>query len=281
MDAVNFMLKDQDCPAPLVKRLRAYLNHTMHLQRLKEYDKLRLIFSPHLQKEIAMETSCSPSLVNSVPFFKNATRHFMVEVSRSFVPSLFSPCERVYRPSALFIVLHGVALQKGVILPTGNACNIDFVLTCKELQDRCVWIALGFVETFSLDRKDLEHVLRGCGDQDKTHVRKWTCQLATRRGILLEAKKRMASAEAKSNMSNENRSTPSTQAATVNGDSASHFDPSGGQNGSVVPIEEQVQEVKDKDSSTGKGSTVNPEKLLKMTPAGWFLTYLICGSPKQ
>lgn len=266
MDAVNFMLKDQDCPGPLMKRLRAYMNHTVHLQRLKEYDKLRLIFSPQLQKEIAMETSCSPSLVISVPFFRRATRHFMVEVSRSFVPSLFCPCERVYRPSALFILLHGVAVQKGVILPTGNACNLDFVLTCTELQDRCVWIALGFVETFSLERKDLEHVLRGCASVDQKRVRKWICRLACRRGILLEAKRRIAvnaadraraktkkakaeekvaeaNAAEKLNLasSNVDGTTSSTQAATVNGDSGYNLDakPSGGLNGSVGGEEER------------------------------------------
>ena len=38
----------------------------------------------------------------------------MVEISRVFSPCLFSPHERVLRPTALFIVLRGVAVQKGV-----------------------------------------------------------------------------------------------------------------------------------------------------------------------
>jgi hypothetical protein len=124
IDSVNFMLKDQNCSMALNKRLRAYMNPTAHLHRLKEYDELRSLFSPQLQREIAMEL-CQKGISPSVPYLQMGTKYFMVEISRVFVPCLLSPLERVLRPSSLFIVLRGVAAQKGVVLPSGRKGRED------------------------------------------------------------------------------------------------------------------------------------------------------------
>lgn len=191
MDAVNFMMKDQECSEDLVKRSRAYMNHTHHLQRLKEYEDLRKLFSPKLQKDIAIELCTKIIVVDNVPLFDKATQSFMVEVSSRFVPGLFSPCESVFRPSALFIILRGVALQGGVVLPSGNGCNLDFVLSCPELQDRRVWVSLGYVEMFSLEKAELDQVLCSCSLSDRLRVRRFTVRLAARRGFILAARREM------------------------------------------------------------------------------------------
>ncbi len=43
---------------------------------------------------------CQKGISPNVPYFQNATKYFMVEISRVFAPCLFSPHERVLRPSA-------------------------------------------------------------------------------------------------------------------------------------------------------------------------------------
>jgi len=187
IDSVNFMLKDQNCSMALNKRLRAYMNPTAHLHRLKEYDELRSLFSPQLQREIAMEL-CQKGISPSVPYLQMGTKYFMVEISRVFVPCLLSPLERVLRPSSLFIVLRGVAAQKGVVLPSGSACNIDFILSSPRLRGNAVWVALGFGEMISLEMADMDSVINRCPIADRIPVRKYAVQLAVKRGFLKVAR---------------------------------------------------------------------------------------------
>jgi hypothetical protein len=111
-----------------------------------------------------------------------------VEISRVFVPCLLSPLERVLRPSSLFIVLRGVAAQKGVVLPSGSACNIDFILSSPRLRDNAVWVALGFGEMISLEMADMDSVINRCPIADRIRVRKYAVQLAVKRGFLKVAR---------------------------------------------------------------------------------------------
>ena len=117
MDDLNRYMTLHNLPDELRRRLREYMHQTKHLQIAAASKEIITLLSPALQGEVVWMVH-KPWL-SRVPFFHGAEPEFLVQISLSLSPLVFTPGELAIN-GFLYIVHRGIALFGGRVLTSGK-----------------------------------------------------------------------------------------------------------------------------------------------------------------
>lgn len=189
MDALNYMLKDQEISEELRWRLRDYFREAQHLQRIKKYKGIRGMLSESLANELLEKSTAQ--WVRCVSYFntESCTKPFLVAVTKKLTPMLFAKSEPMDLVDKLFVIERGLAARAGRVLCAGAACGDDFIVSDASLRDRRSVVCLTFCDVHQLLRDDLMEILEQIEYADEAdHIRQAAIRIALRHAFILHAK---------------------------------------------------------------------------------------------
>ena len=196
MDQLNQFLRDNCVPYPLRRQLRGYFHQAKSLQKHHASQDLIEQMSPKLKGQVAMCTygSIVERLFGGV-LFESAEPDFIVEIAQQFESAVFAPNELLDEPDVLYMLVRGVVVLGGRVLSNGAMWGEDMVLSCIEYQDTHAAMSLTYVEVKILSKPALMETAE-CFPKAAAAMRRCVAKLAARRGLLHEAKKMKATADA-------------------------------------------------------------------------------------
>jgi len=158
IDELNFFCADQMIPEDLRVELRAYFRSMLYQIRLRRYEGLLGRMSQKLRGDAAY---CMCELrVRKVPYLVHPScePEFLSNLAIKFAPVVFSHLERV-PCTRLLIVGRGVVAKRGRLGVSGTALGQDVILSNANLRDVGDAIALTFVQSSTLEQKDIFSLL--------------------------------------------------------------------------------------------------------------------------
>lgn len=177
MDALNYMVKQQEVSKGLKWRLRDYFREGQHLQRMRTYKDLYDRMSSQLRGEVLLQMTCRA--VKLVSYFYQAPNKFIIELAEDMELNLFAVRERFPTGGKLYILERGLAASGGRVYAVGATWGEDMVVNDPLLQDQTAVIAMTFCETLVLLKNDLFKVLENWPVQSQM-VRKAALRFALR-----------------------------------------------------------------------------------------------------
>merc|ERR1712048_437359 len=211
MDELNYMMDDRQLPKMMRRRLRSFFLANRMAQRHGHQRQIIESLSPGLQGEVKMEMN--KTWINKVYFLnalleytpsdesinavvvKEYLHSFVHGIAREMQHLVFAQGEIFGIYQMLYILNQGLVSRLNLIHRAGAVWGTDFVLTDLSLHysPRCV--ALTYAAVMALSRSSFMEILgkfaRECPEVQR-QVRRYVCWLAMQRGILVEAKRRIA-----------------------------------------------------------------------------------------
>ena len=189
MDKLNSFMRDRNFPENLRTRLRTYYHNSREIAKSAGYQRLIDGLSPDLKADVTVR---NVAWLKMIYYFQHEAldRQFLVTVSSEIVWLVYEPREVVRFENNLHCVGKGVAARRGRVLTQGCFWGEDFILDTLALKDRTPSQTLTFCELLVLDRVNFFDVLDFFPNETAL-VRKATVRMAFKRGILVEADKRI------------------------------------------------------------------------------------------
>jgi len=184
MDDLNRYVKMHGLHNDLRRRLREYLHQTRHLQTAAASKDLLTLLSPALQGEVTW--AVNKQWLMRVSFFQKAEPEFLVQISLSLTPLVFTPGELAIN-GFLYIVHRGIALYGGRVLTSGKVWGEDCIITSVHLQRRWCARAMNYLEVYMISREDVLEVAMAF-PRTYQMIRKTALRMAVRRQFILAAK---------------------------------------------------------------------------------------------
>mmetsp|Transcript_34736 Transcript_34736/g.79659 ORF Transcript_34736/g.79659 Transcript_34736/m.79659 type:complete len:805 (+) Transcript_34736:53-2467(+) len=214
MDDLNYMMEDRSLPMVLRRRLRGFFLAAKQARRHENQRSLLKKMSPALQGEVAF---CSnEKWLLELSFFKgldiapdpsdplSQAPKVIVDIATALEVMMYSQMERFGAEGTLYIQKAGLTSRLGRIYRSGAVWGIDFVLSDRELVHPLTSFCLTYVECTTLFRDTFLQIVKeheAAFPQLARNVRKHIVNLAVRRGIVNEGRRRRA-AEAKARRMN-------------------------------------------------------------------------------
>lgn len=181
MDALNYMLNDQELPMELRYRLREYFRESQHMCRVLRYTELTDQMSNNLKGEVALQTT--QLWIRQVWYFANCRRDFVIQIAQSLSPQLYATREVFPSTGVLYILERGLCARGGHVLIAGGTWGEDMILESKTLLDTTSTIALTYCEVWTLAKPDLIAVC-AMFPRERKRIRQATVKLAVIRGTI-------------------------------------------------------------------------------------------------
>ncbi|CAD7939704.1 unnamed protein product [Amoebophrya sp. A25] len=185
MDQLNSMMKENDVPPALQRKLRENMREAQNLHRLLRSRELSKDMAPSIKCELIMHTSSQ--WIKDVSFLRGCSPQFMMELVDGFDVLMFARKEKINMPYVrLCVVERGAVGRAGKVLVPGSVWGEDVILADRRLQQVAHTTALTFVQLLSLGKEQLDSILRGY-PRERRQIRKIACKLALRRAAVLVA----------------------------------------------------------------------------------------------
>ena len=184
MDDLNRYVSMHNLDPELRRRLREYLHQTKHLQVAAASKELLSLLSPALQGEVTWEVN--KRWLTRIEFFRGAEKEFLVQISTSLTPIIFTPGELAVT-GYLYIVHRGIALYGGRVLTSGKVWGEDCMIASRHLQRKWCARAMNYLEVYMISR---DEVLEVASHFPKTYakIQRTASRMAVRRQFILAAK---------------------------------------------------------------------------------------------
>jgi hypothetical protein len=207
MDELNVMMQDRQLPHDMRKRLRSFFLSNKEAQRHERQAAILQAMSPGLQGELSVQMN--RMWLAKVSFLREflskaergQDRHvsgFIADVSRSLHKEVHAQSDVFGQMQMLYILNRGLCTTSkngGRVNRAGDVWGMDFVLCDVTLMDPCDCFALTYCEMMMLKRDAFMAIVEErtlyCAEI-KVKVRQYTVRLAAQRGILIEARRRIA-----------------------------------------------------------------------------------------
>eukprot|EP00928_Gymnodinium_smaydae_P026516 TRINITY_DN20797_c0_g1_i1.p1 TRINITY_DN20797_c0_g1~~TRINITY_DN20797_c0_g1_i1.p1 ORF type:complete len:680 (-),score=110.74 TRINITY_DN20797_c0_g1_i1:355-2394(-) len=204
MDNLNQMMEERGLPQMMRRRLRSFFLSNKHATNHVNQQLLFQSMSPALQGEVAM--ALNKVWLSKVSFltqlvidsdYSSADRACIADVARCLDTNAYAQGESFGKEQVLYILYRGLAGENMTIriMNRGTVWGLDFILTDLKLirLSRCT--ALTYLEVLHLTRSSFMEVLEchkaSCPEFAK-RVRQYILRLAARRGVIIEARRRIA-----------------------------------------------------------------------------------------
>jgi hypothetical protein len=184
MDDLNHYAHTHNLDHDLRRRLREYLHQSRHLQATASSQELLSLLSPALQGEVAWVVN--KRWLERICFFKHAEPEFLVQVSLSLKPLIFTPGELAVA-GYLYVIHRGIALYGGRVLTSGKIWGEDFILRSQHLRRRWCARAMNYLEVYMISR-DVVFEVAAAFPFTYTTIHKAAVRMALRRKFILAAK---------------------------------------------------------------------------------------------
>jgi len=197
LDALNFMMRDQNVPNELRVRVRTYVTKTKQIvKRAGYFGLIDSSLSRQLRKEV--RGVLSSGVFTPVWWLEGAEPAFLQELSNFTLREAFAEGEVIPHVTRkvgeggkevdewrLCLLVSGVANRAGSIITSGAYWG-DVILTNPLLRDSRAATAMSFCEVASLSRAGLDE-LSGKHPRSAAIIRQAALKLATKRAIMLAA----------------------------------------------------------------------------------------------
>ena len=196
MDQLNSFMRERGFPDKMRTRLRRYFQNCREIAKSVGYQQLVDRLSPDLKADV---TERNVAWLKIVPFFAThkLERHFLVAVSSEVHAMVYEPRESIKFANNLRSVAKGVASREGKVLTQGTFWGEDFILIDERLKEKSDAQTLTFCEILVLERDDFFEVLESF-PLEFGFVRTAIVRMAVQRGVLREARKRIAALDKES-----------------------------------------------------------------------------------
>jgi potassium voltage-gated channel Eag-related subfamily H protein 7 len=189
LDELNNMMEEKQLPNQLRRTLRTYFRSVRMTDTQKYFNFLREM-SPDLRRQVCNHVN--EYWTENVWFFKELGDEFLAHVAIHFRPQIFAQEETFGDLHVLYICNTGLVARKGRVMRRSGVWGDDILLTCRDLCVDPKVTALTLVEVLTLEQEDFFNVQElHQYERERIALRKCTVRHAGRRGILIEAKRRL------------------------------------------------------------------------------------------
>uniref|UniRef100_A0A7S2IUQ3 Ion transport domain-containing protein n=1 Tax=Alexandrium andersonii TaxID=327968 RepID=A0A7S2IUQ3_9DINO len=192
LDDLNHMMADRNLPRSLQRRLRSFFFQIKDLARVSGYKRLVEQLSPALQGELSM--TVNEFWMRKVWYFNREIlplpADFLQALSTQLQVSVHVQQESFGDAWTLYILHRGLCVRRMRFLHSGSVWGEDFILASHKLLDTTQAFCMTFIEVSRLTRGKFTEIVKRFPETWKD-VRKAVVRTAVRRGIILEASRRV------------------------------------------------------------------------------------------